>query len=89
MLDDKNIFDKLLQTIIVIMNNRQEVNDMVKKHQVNHCMYTSKVKQAHVVETKMDTEFGADFVGDAKRAAHAVEVRTKTNAQRYGFCQED
>lgn len=87
--ENLNIFDRILQTIIVIMNNRQEVNDMAKKHQANHRKCTSKVKHAHAVETKMDTEFGADFIGDAKRAAHAVETRAKTNAQRYGFCQED
>ena len=35
--------------------------------------------------SKMDTEFGSEFVGDAKRVTHKVETRVKTNAQRYGY----
>ncbi len=35
--------------------------------------------------SKMQAEFGAEFVGDAKRAAQSVETRVKTNAQRYGY----
>ena len=34
--------------------------------------------------SKMQTEFGTEFVGDEKRAAQSVETRVKTNAQRYG-----
>ena len=37
----------------------------------------------------MEVEFGSEFVGDAKRAAQAVETRVKNNALRYGFGQED
>ena len=29
--------------------------------------------------SKMQTEFGAEFVGDEKRAAQSVETRVKTN----------
>ena len=35
--------------------------------------------------TRMEVEFGSEFVGDAKRAAQAVETRVKNNALRYGF----
>ena len=35
--------------------------------------------------SKMQTEFGTEFVGDEKRAAQSVETRVKTNAQRYGY----
>ena len=62
---------------------------MTNNHQHKHCKCKSNGKHAHAVDTKMDVEFGSDFVGDAKRAAQAVETRVKSNAQRYGFCQED
>ncbi|MBQ4163450.1 MAG: hypothetical protein IJD87_00045 [Turicibacter sp.] len=35
--------------------------------------------------SKMDTEFGNEFVGDAKRVTHKVGTRVKTNSQRYGY----
>ena len=39
--------------------------------------------------TRIEVEFGSEFVGAAKRAAQAVETRVKNNALRYGFGQED
>lgn len=35
--------------------------------------------------SKMDTEFGNEFVGDAKRVTRKVGTRVKTNSQRYGY----
>lgn len=57
------------------------------KHKHCHCNHQSN--HAAKNETRMDVEFGSEFVGDAKRAAHAVETRVKSHAERYGFCQED
>ena len=37
----------------------------------------------------METEFGTEFVGDAKRVTHKVETRVKTNAQRYGYFKRE
>lgn len=62
---------------------------MAKNHKEKHGKNKKEFRHAHAVDTKMDVEFGAEFVGDEKRAAHAVETRVKSNAQRYGFCQED
>ena len=39
--------------------------------------------------SKMETEFGTEFVGDAKRVTHKVETRVKTNAQRYGYFKRE
>lgn len=38
---------------------------------------------------QMEAEFGAEFIGDAKRVAHKVETRVKTNAQRYGYFKDE
>lgn len=54
-----------------------------------HCHCNHQSNKVSKNETRMDVEFGSEFVGDAKRAAHAVETRVKSNAGRYGFCQED
>lgn len=62
---------------------------MAKNHKEKHGKYKKEFRHQHAVDTKMDVEFGAEFLGDAKRAAHVVETRVKSNAQRYGFCQED
>ena len=39
--------------------------------------------------SKMETEIGTEFVGDAKRVTHKVETRVKTNAQRYGYFKRE
>lgn len=39
--------------------------------------------------SKMDVEFGSEFVGNAKRVTHKVETRVKTNAQRYGYFKRE
>lgn len=39
--------------------------------------------------TKMEAEFGTEFIGDAKRVTHKVETRVKTNAQRYGYFKDE
>lgn len=63
---------------------------MSKNHQKSkHCQGKHSSNHSTKVNAHMDVEFGSEFVGDAKRAAQAVETRVKNNALRYGFCPED
>ena len=39
--------------------------------------------------SRMDEEFGAEFVGEARRVTHKVEARVKANAQRYGYFKRE
>lgn len=63
------------------------MSDSHLKQNHSQCKHTSQPTIKN--ETRMEVEFGSEFIGDKKRAANAVETRVKSNAGRYGFCQED
>ena len=46
-------------------------------------------KELNLQTPEMETEFGSEWTGEAKRVAEKVETRVKTSASRYGFCEEN
>ncbi|MGL4337129.1 MAG: hypothetical protein ACRCST_09580 [Turicibacter sp.] len=54
------------------------------KNKLNHNDMQSSPKNMF-----MDVEFGTELVGDAQRAARAVQTRVKNTAQRYGIHHEE